>query len=156
SATFLNRHSPQYLGDIANFVVSPRMFENFGDIAAVVRKGGTLRTGLDSDDCTRWVEFARWMMPAAAIGARIAAPHLAEPGIKQPVLDIAVGAGLYGISVAQLNPDAEIVAVDGEGVLEVAIENAIRANVQDRYRTLPGDVFQLDLGAGYDLVLITN
>ena len=156
SAAFLNRHSPAYLGDIAHYVVSPRMIENFSDIATVVRTGRPLRNGCDGDDSARWVEFARRMSAAAEIGSRAAAPHLAQPGARQRVLDIAAGSGLYGIAIARLNPDAEIVAVDAEGVLEVAKENAIRAGVQERYRTLAGDALQLDLGGGYDLVLLTN
>jgi len=156
SATFLNRHSPAYLGDIVHFVVSPQKLENFSDIAAVVRKGRPLRSGCDRDDSTRWVDFARSMRPAAELGSRVVAPHLALPGTPQRVLDIAAGSGLYGIAIASLNPAAEIVAVDSEAVLEVAKENATRAGVQNRYRALPGDVFDVDLGGGYDLVLLSN
>jgi 2-polyprenyl-3-methyl-5-hydroxy-6-metoxy-1,4-benzoquinol methylase len=156
SAKFLNRHSRAYLGDIAHFLVSPRMLETFRDIAGVVRKGGTLNSGCDTDDSARWVEFARWMSPAAELASNATAPLLAKPGTKQRVLDIAAGSGLYGISIARLNSDAEVVAVDGEAVLEVARENAIRAGVGDRYQTLSGDAFQVNLGSAYDLVLISN
>ena len=42
------------------------------------------------------------------------------------------------------------------GVLEVAKENAAAAGVADRYRTLPGSAFDVDYGAGYDVMLLTN
>src|SRR5262249_47371419 len=72
------------------------------------------------------------------------------------VLDVAAGHGMFGISVAQRNPQAKIVALDWEKVLEVAHENAVRAGVQDRYELLAGDATQINYGTGYDLVLLTN
>ena len=72
------------------------------------------------------------------------------------VLDIAAGHGLFGITIAQRNPLAQIVAVDWTPVLAVAEEHARSAQVQDRYRTLPGDAFKVDFGTGYDVALVTN
>jgi 2-polyprenyl-3-methyl-5-hydroxy-6-metoxy-1,4-benzoquinol methylase len=56
--------------------------------------------------------------------------------------------------VATHNPAAEIVAVDWKNVLEVAVENAGKAGVADRYRTIPGSAFDVDFGQGYDVVLL--
>src|SRR6266403_4343442 len=42
SAVFLNKHSPAYMGSVANFLVHPVHFDHYRDIAAVVRKGGAL------------------------------------------------------------------------------------------------------------------
>ena len=41
-------------------------------------------------------------------------------------------------------------------MLEVAQEHARRAGVSDRYSLLPGDAFAVELGTGYDVVLLTN
>jgi len=72
------------------------------------------------------------------------------------VLDIAAGHGLFGISIAQRNPQAEIVAVDWPRVLAVATENARHAHVQDRHHTLPGDAFRVEFPNGFDVALVTN
>jgi 2-polyprenyl-3-methyl-5-hydroxy-6-metoxy-1,4-benzoquinol methylase len=72
------------------------------------------------------------------------------------VLDIAAGHGLFGIAIAQRNPQAHVTAQDWAPVLEVAREHAQKAGVGDRYRLLPGDAFEVDLGAGNDVVLLTN
>jgi ubiquinone/menaquinone biosynthesis C-methylase UbiE len=72
------------------------------------------------------------------------------------VLDIAAGHGIFGIVVAQQNPRAEVVAVDWQGVLTVATENASKMGVGARHRTLPGDAFKVDFGGGFDLALVTN
>lgn len=157
SAVFLNKRSPAYLGTIADFIVSDTLRSHFRDVAALVRKGGTLDgAGTMEPEHNIWVNFAQAMMPIAAMSARILAPLVNEGKNKIKVLDVAAGHGIFGISVAQYNPAAEIVAVDWQNVLEVAVENAVRAGVQSRYRTLPGSVFDIPLGTGYDLVLLPN
>jgi ubiquinone/menaquinone biosynthesis C-methylase UbiE len=75
---------------------------------------------------------------------------------KLKILDIAAGHGLFGLAFAKRNPQAEVVALDWPAVLEVAKENAAAAGVSDRYSTIPGSAFEVDMGSGYDLVLVTN
>jgi 2-polyprenyl-3-methyl-5-hydroxy-6-metoxy-1,4-benzoquinol methylase len=72
------------------------------------------------------------------------------------VLDISAGHGLYGIAFARHNPNAKVVGLDWGNVLEVAKENARKAGVSDRYRTIAGSAFEVELGSGYDIVLIPN
>jgi ubiquinone/menaquinone biosynthesis C-methylase UbiE len=71
-------------------------------------------------------------------------------------LDIAAGHGLFGITIAQKNPEAQIVALDWRAVLEVATRNATASGVGDRYTTLAGSAFDVDFGSDYDVILITN
>src|SRR5712692_11688954 len=97
--------------------------------------------------------MAPMMMPAAQA---IAALLDVAPGTPFRVLDVAAGHGVFGITIAQRNPRAEVVAVDWASVLAVAEENARSAGVQDRYRKLPGDAFKVDFGTGYDVALVTN
>jgi SAM-dependent methyltransferase len=157
SAMFLSKDSPAYLGTAANFLVSERGLKQYRDVAALVRKGGALDDGEGlSPEHPMWVEFARNMVPIVFPAAQAMARIVSEPGKKSKVLDIAAGHGMFGISVAQQNPAAEIFAVDWKNVLEVAIENAIRAGVRDRYRTIPGSAFEVDFGSDYDLVLLPN
>ena len=157
SAIFLNETSSAYLGSVSRFLTSPGNIERLSDVAGLVRRGGALA---DSDvlkpENERWVDFARSMTPAATLVSQIAAPIIAEHGKKIKVLDVAAGAGMFGISVARNNPAAEIVALDWPNVLEVARENATHAGIESRYRTIAGDVFEAALGNGYDLVLISN
>jgi len=96
------------------------------------------------------------MMPLMRMPADIMATELRNGGESHKVLDIAAGHGLFGISVAQKNPSAHIYAADWKNVLEVARHNAETMGISDRYHLIPGDAFQSDLGAGYDLALVTN
>jgi SAM-dependent methyltransferase len=159
SALFLDRHSPAYMGGTLAFLLSPHLTDNFADVAALVRHGGTLQPegGTLAPEHPAWVTFARAMTPMMAMPARQLA-RLVGGASTEPVkvLDIAAGHGTFGIEIAKLNPRARIVAQDWPNVLEVASANARAAGVADRYQTIPGSAFEVDFGADYDLVLLTN
>lgn len=158
SAMFLNRHSPNYMGTVARFIGMPQLTANFDDLAAVVRKGGTLHDqGTIEPGNPIWVEFAHSMAPMLRMPAELIAKIIAAevPGECQ-VLDIAAGHGLFGIAVAAQNPKAHIVALDWAPVLAVAEENAEKAGVAARHSKLAGSAFDVDFGSGYNAVLITN
>jgi predicted O-methyltransferase YrrM len=99
------------------------------------------------------VEFARFLGPMVAMLAQLLAKTFAgDAPIK--VLDISASHGAYGIAFARHNPNAKIVGLDWPDVLEVAVENARKAGVMDRYSAIGGSAFEVDLGSGYDIVLI--
>ncbi len=157
SAAFLDRRSPAYIGSATGFIASPTVLDAYRDLAAVVRKGGPLEQGTLIPDNPVWVEFARSMAPLMAMLASLMAGLLqADTAPKWKVLDIAAGHGLFGIELARCNRNAQIVAVDWPSVLEVARENAQKAGVADRYRTIPGSAFDVDFGSGYNIALLTN
>ena len=156
SAAFLNKHSPAYFGSIAEFMASPDQLARFTDFAGIVRRGGPAETEMVPDN-PMWVLFARAMAPMMAMPAQLLAELLDVRGAAAPrVLDVAAGHGLFGIAIAKANPKAEITALDWKPVLEVAVENAAKMGVADRYRTLAGDALTDDLGGPYDLVLLPN
>jgi 2-polyprenyl-3-methyl-5-hydroxy-6-metoxy-1,4-benzoquinol methylase len=159
AALFLDGRSPANMGSVTRFLLSEPIVAGFRDLAAAVRKGGTVvsEEGTLAVENPAWVEFARHMAPMMAMPAEALAGALgAAAGKKWKVLDIAAGHGLYGITLARHNPHAEIYAADWNNVLEVAKENAAKAGVASRYHTIPGDAFTVDLGSGYDVVLLTN
>jgi 2-polyprenyl-3-methyl-5-hydroxy-6-metoxy-1,4-benzoquinol methylase len=152
---FLDKKSPAYMGSVAGFLAHDVMRNNFGDVAALVRNGGAVFHEMLGPDDPIWVEFARSMAPMMALPAEIIAARVATAA-PMKVLDVAAGHGIFGIFVARHSPAAEITAVDWANVLEVAQENAVKMGVADRFRTRPGSAFDVDLGSGYDLVLLPN
>lgn len=158
TAAFLSQRSPAYLGTTARFLLRPELKGNFDKLTEAVRHGGVAPGGDNnvSEENPIWVEFARSMMPMMVPAAHAIADLVAGTEGALKVLDIAAGHGIFGIAIAQGNPRAEIVAVDWKAVLAVAEENARAAQVQDRYRTRPGDAFKVDYGTGYDVALVTN
>ena len=158
SATFLDRRSPAYIGAIGAFLSEIRNQRFFDDVAAIVRKGGTV-TGQGSieDEHPIWVEFARSMAPMMEMPSRQMAEILSVPaGQSLKVLDIAAGHGLFGIAIAQKNPQAEVFALDWAPVLAVATENASKRGVASRHHVIEGSAFDASFGKDYDLVLLTN
>jgi len=155
---FLNRKSPAYIGSAAFFLGHPMLMENFRDLAGCVRKGGTVNAeGTLSPEHPIWVEFARSMAPIAAMDVELVARLVGTDSMKKcKVLDIAAGHGMYGISLARHNPNAEIVGLDWKNVLPIAEGNAKAAGVSSRYRTIEGSSFDVAFGSGYDIVLLTG
>jgi ubiquinone/menaquinone biosynthesis C-methylase UbiE len=158
SALFLDRRSPAYLGGTLEFLLSPMLTEGFTDIAAIVRKGSTLMPegGTVAPENPVWVKFARAMMPMMFMPSQAIANLVGRGERRLRVLDIAAGHGAFGIAIARQNPNAEIVALDWPNVLEVAKENARKAGVDERYNVIEGSAFDVDLGTGYDVILLTN
>ena len=158
SSAFLNKKSRAYIGAAAEFLISREQIEPFEELTTAVRKGGVVAgEGVVAPDHAGWVKFGRAMAPLMARPAQLLADLIAadaEPSLR--ILDIAAGHGLYGISIARRNRNAEIVAVDWPDVLEIARENARAASLADRFRTIPGNAFEVDYGWGYDLVLLVN
>jgi ubiquinone/menaquinone biosynthesis C-methylase UbiE len=158
SAMFLDQNSPAYMGTVIEFLLSPMLTDNFKDLTAAVKKGGSVsEEATIAPDHPVWVKFARAMAPMMAMPSQLLA-QLVDPNANEKlrILDIAAGHGLYGLAFAKRNPQAEVTAVDWSNVLNVAKENAQAAGVSDRYHTIPGSAFDVDYGAGYDIVLLTN
>jgi ubiquinone/menaquinone biosynthesis C-methylase UbiE len=158
SAAFLSKKSPAYLGSVARFLVMPELGKYMETLPDSVRRGGVQDAGHSSvaDDNPIWVEFARAMMPMMIPNAQAIANLVGGGTTPVRILDIAAGHGAFGITIAQRNPNAEIVAVDWKAVLTVAEEHARQAGVLDRYRLIAGDAFKVDYGTGYDVALVTN
>ena len=157
SAAFLSKRSPAYLGTTARFLLLPELKQNMDSLTDAVRLGGVAPSGKNtvSGENPIWVEFARSMGPMMVPAAHGIADLVAGTGPLK-VLDIAAGHGLFGITIAQRNPQAEIFAVDWPSVLAVATEHARGAQVQDRYRLVPGDAFNVEFPGGCDVALVTN
>jgi 2-polyprenyl-3-methyl-5-hydroxy-6-metoxy-1,4-benzoquinol methylase len=160
SAMFLDRRSPACIASAAGFLTLPVTINAYHDLARTIRTGQPAMSegeGSISAENPIWVEFARSMAPMVTPSAEEVARVLdASEGRKWKVLDLAGGHGMFGITLAKHNPNAEIFAQDWGSVLAVATENARAAGVDARHHPIPGSAFEVDFGADYDVVLITN
>ena len=159
SAAFLDPRSPACLASIAQFLSNPAMLVPYEHLADVVRKGSTTLPGDGTVEPENpvWVQFAETMAPMMAMmTGPLGKVVLEDYSGPMRVLDIAAGHGLFGIEVAKQNPMARVTGLDWAPVLRVALDNARKAGVEDRYDMLPGDAFKVDFGGPYDAVLLTN
>ena len=159
SAAFLDPRSPSCLASIAQFLANPAMHEPYIRLADIVRAGRTILPGDGSVEPENpiWVQFAETMAPMMApMAAPLGAVVLDGHNGPMRVLDIAAGHGLFGIEIAKQNPQAQVTGLDWAPVLRVALDNARKAGVHDRYDMLPGSAFEVDFAGPYDAVLLTN
>jgi 2-polyprenyl-3-methyl-5-hydroxy-6-metoxy-1,4-benzoquinol methylase len=159
SAAFLDPRSPACMASVAQFLTAPELLEPFARLTDVVRDGRTTLAGDGTvePDNPVWVVFAENMAPMTGpLAGPLAAVALEGNTGPVSVLDIAAGHGLYGIEVAKQNPHAQITGLDWAAVLQVALRNAEKAGVKDRYTMLPGSAFDVEFGGPYDVVLLTN
>lgn len=159
SAAFLDPRSPSSVASMAQFLGNPALREPYDRLAEIVRTGRTVLPGDGSVEPENpiWVQFAETMAPmmapmAGPLGAVVLKGHTGP----MRVLDIAAGHGLFGIEIAKQNPQARVTGLDWAPVLRVAMDNARRAGVAERYDMLPGSAFEVDFGGPYDAVLLTN
>jgi len=157
SAAFLSKNSRAYLGTTMRFLLLPELMANMEGLTEAVRRGGVPPSSDNTvaDENPIWIEFARSMGPMMMPAAHGIADLVAGTGDLR-VLDIAAGHGLFGITIAQRNPRADIIAVDWPNVLAVATEHAAAAGIQDRHHPLPGDAFKIQFPGEFDVALVTN
>jgi 2-polyprenyl-3-methyl-5-hydroxy-6-metoxy-1,4-benzoquinol methylase len=159
SAAFLDPASPACMASVAGFLSASALMQADAKLADIVREGRTYLPGQGTVEPENplWVEFAEKMAPmmgpmAAPLGAVVLDGHNGP----MRVLDIAAGHGLFGIEIAKQNPEAKVTGLDWAPVLRVALKNAEKAGVRDRYDMLPGSAFEVDFKGPYDVVLLTN
>lgn len=126
----------------------------FGRLTEAVRNGGCESVGSVEAEYDGWIPFAEEMGAMMFPTAQAIAKLLGQ--MSGRVLDVAAGHGLFGIVLAQRNPTAHVTALDWPKVLDVARRNAMRMGVGERYATIAGDAFNVELDGPYDLILLTN
>ena len=159
SAAFLDPASPACMASVAKFLTQSAIMQADGQLAEIVRAGRTHLPGQGTvePDNPIWVVFAENMAPMMGpVAGPLAAAVLEGHGGPMRVLDIAAGHGLFGIEIAKQNPQAKVTGLDWAQVLRVALRNAEKAGVKDRYEMLPGSAFDVEFGGPYDAVLLTN
>jgi 2-polyprenyl-3-methyl-5-hydroxy-6-metoxy-1,4-benzoquinol methylase len=159
SAAFLDPASPACMASVAQFLSAPELIQADAHLADIVREGRTNLPGQGTVEPENpvWVMFAEKMAPMMGpMAAPLGLVVLEGNDGPMRVLDIAAGHGLFGIEIAKQNPNARVTGLDWAPVLRVALDNARKAGVHDRYDMLPGSAFDVDFGGPYDAVLLTN
>jgi ubiquinone/menaquinone biosynthesis C-methylase UbiE len=159
SAVFLNRKSPAYAGDAAEFLLSDELMTSFRQLTESVRKGGTSRSAQGSlePEHPMWLTFAKVMGGLSVPAANGLAELLPLDSTRATkVLDISASHGTWGIAFAKKFPKTNLVAVDWAPVLKMTETNARAAGIADRFSTIAGNAFEVNFGNDYDVVLVPN
>ncbi len=159
SAFFLDKSSPAYLGDAVSFLMAPGIKDAFDNLTATIQSGKVHASegGTTAPDHPVWIEFARTMGPMMFGPAQaVAALVELDDARDTKVLDISASHGTFGLALAGPHPRAHLVALDWEAVLAVTKERAAAAGLSERFSTIVGNAFTVDLGSDHDVVLVPN
>lgn len=155
SAIFLDSRSPASMAPTVPFMMNDKIFAASRGLTETIRRGHTvLEEPLAGEEVEEWVMFARTMQPMMRGPAEFIADAAVREGAPSKVLDVAASHGLFGFAVARRAPQCQIVALDFPKVLEVTQEHARTLGIP--ITPLPGSAFTAELGAGYDVILVTN
>jgi ubiquinone/menaquinone biosynthesis C-methylase UbiE len=156
SATFLVSTKPAYRGKFF-LHLSEDLVPQFQQLPEIVRTGNPARRvkveEVASDFFRRFVDA---LLPMNIAAAQLVARHLASQRQAETanILDLAAGSGVWGIAMAQAFPKATLTAVDFLDVLSVTREFAQRFGIEERFRTVAGDVLQANFGTGYSIATL--
>jgi len=154
---FLVRASPDYVGPLME---QDALWESWGHLTEVIRSGQPLHR-VEAPE--RAEQFFPILVRTLHVLHRDRARRMAQAlGVGNPrkglrVIDIACGSGVWGIAVAEADPEARVTAQDFPAMLAVTREYLKRHGVEQQFDFLPGDLNVVDLGQDqYDLALVGN
>ncbi|HEX4099315.1 MAG TPA: methyltransferase [Pseudonocardiaceae bacterium] len=157
---FLVTSRPSYLGGMVNILAGDWTWTGYPRLAEAVRHGGTI---LDQHAETPAHEFWETFAPSSLGIAEPASHALAElvkgwAGRRETldILDIACGSGLYSLTLAAQHPVARATLLDWANVLEHTKANVDRLGLHERTNFIDGDVFEVDLGEPYDVIIASH
>ena len=157
AAQFLVRERPDYLG---LSMEQDGLWESWGHLTEVIRSGQPLHRVEEREKAEQFfpilvrtlhvLHWNRAQRMARALG-------VGNPRTGLRAIDIACGSGVWGIAVAEADPEARVTAQDFPAMLSLTREYVKRHEVEQRFDFLPGNLREVDLGADrYDLALLGN
>lgn len=161
SGTFLVPGKPTYLGDATKVMANPMMWGAYARLADAVKAGGSvMEMHGETPEHPYWEAFAQGSGAMAGQGGRALAmymgPWIASRGKNVRVLDVAAGSGLFGLSLAK-RPDVDVTLLDWPNVLAEARTWAKKMAVDEsRVHYLEGNLFELDYGGPYDVIILSH
>lgn len=143
---------PQFQGNIVRHIENTALAWRHLDESLKTGQGAP-KPGPPSADDLR--SFILGMKDIGQMSAReiIDAVDLSE---YRHVLDLGGGPGSYALAFLGAHADMRATIFDRADVLAIAREQVAAAGMEDRVSYRPGDMLADSIGAGYDLILVSN
>ena len=156
SSKFLVKTQQTYVGDHA--LHHTNTWASWGRLDEIIKEGKTIlpyEAGyVDAD--TYWTDYMLGQHNRATSGQGEQLVQNVDLKNKRKLIDLGGGAASYSIALCAANPKLKSVVVDRKEPLNIARPLVEEANLQDRITLLEGDVFETDLGTGYDVALVSG
>ncbi len=130
------------------------IWKSWSGLTEVVRSGKPSASELARPD-DEYHDFVRAMYDFSWERTHLLAEAVDLSGVES-MLDLGGGPGSYAIAFCARNPKMRAIVFDKQPALEVANEIVKKHGAEQRVSLKAGDFFTDDLGAGYDLVLISQ
>ncbi|MCI0413064.1 methyltransferase domain-containing protein [bacterium] len=157
SLRYLRKSSPDYMGDLWE---DERSLQQWDCLNEAIRSGKPVRKkGSLSEEAASFAGLARSLHVVNWRSAESAAQILGAGGTHagMKVLDVACGSGVWGIAIAQADPQSQITAHDLPEILEITKVYAKQHHVEEQFTYLPGDLRMMDFGKSkFDLAILGN
>lgn len=156
SAAFLVSARPTFVGGIFRHV-SRHLLPMWLSLGEAVRTGRPgAHVNREPFGAKFFSEFVADIFPQSYPSALALAEalRLSEATEIVSVLDLAAGAGSWGVALAQSSSQVRVTAVDWEGVLPVTRSFAERFGVADRFRFVAGDLSEADFGRDHHVATL--
>ena len=156
TSKFLVKGKAAYVGDHA--LHHTNTWASWGRLDEVIKDGKTLlpyETGF-VDANTYWTDYMIGQHNRATSGQGHYLVKSLDLRERKKLIDLGGGAASYSIALCKANPHLKAVVVDEKEPLEVARPLVEESNLQDQITLLEGSFFGTDLGAGYDVCLISG
>ena len=153
---FLSKGKESYVGDLVLHITNH--WNSWGQLDELIREGKTappFETGYVDTD-TYWMDYMLGQHNRAAAGQAYYLVEEIDLTGRRRMLDMGGGAASYSIALCGANPQLHAVVVDQKEPLEIARPLVEDHDLQDRIELKQADIFEDDLGSGYDVVLISG
>jgi 2-polyprenyl-3-methyl-5-hydroxy-6-metoxy-1,4-benzoquinol methylase len=133
-------------------------FEIWRELEDAVRSGRPRRNLYDVLEASPELSssFQAWDRVAGRLVGEPLASVLPIPRDARRLLDLGGGNGIFSLLLCRRYPQLSATIVDLPRALQSAEEAIAEAALSDRVTTRAGDFFEVDLGTGFDVVLIAN
>ena len=151
SAAYLVSTKPAFLGGMTRHL-SNHLIPHWLHLTESVRTGKPpISVNRETTGGEFFREFVEDLFANNYATAKALAEHLLakEPAGPYRVLDLAAGSGVWSIALAEKSPLVRVTVVDWPAVIPVCQKVTARRGVGDRYEYRPGDLLEVDFGAGY-------
>jgi ubiquinone/menaquinone biosynthesis C-methylase UbiE len=157
SAKFLIKDTPDYIGDFRHVALA--MWDGMAHLKETLKTGKPLGRMDTGGQLEVWEKLVLGILPIARPVAtelcRIL--QIGEQNTGLRVLDIAGGSSIFGMTIVERDPSAEITQLDWPNVNAVARKLNRERGLKGKIRFIDGEFRSVPLEDGYyDLVLASN
>jgi 2-polyprenyl-3-methyl-5-hydroxy-6-metoxy-1,4-benzoquinol methylase len=133
-------------------VLAYDMWDHMGHLEDIVRTGEPVGLHDRDPDDPYWERYMRGLFDLSKLSADIVARLIPTDGSPRRMLDLAGGHGGYAMAMCRRHSDLTATIVELEGSARIGRRIVAEQAMGDRVSFEAGDLFEVDLGTGYDVV----